>query len=344
MTPSNKIAEQEQGSSSSAIYGAKPARKPTSSLGEKGESDVQPTPPSGPLQKDPNTSTFVTASGPLQKDPNTSTFVTVSSVPSGGATLTVGQNAASLPPPSLPHQSHQALQPFVTTPRIMTSSTSSPDLSSKTEERGREEGSDGSIPRGLGGQSGKSGVTPPMETASISSDPQVPSTVEVPTQQNLTMPRPSSSPHSLSKVRKEHKINVQIHPSPHSLWNQMHSEAPTQPHVQPAPPQKSTPSISTMRRGKWTIEEEAYVARVIQDFNSGYLNAPAGTTLRSYLSDKLHCDPMRITKKFTGDACIGKRVFHPAVRCPSNTAAIDKAQVRNSSFIRVLRSLLLSCI
>lgn len=305
MTPSNKIAEQEQGSSSSAIYGAKPARKPTSSLGEKGESDVQPTPPSGPLQKDPNTSTFVTASGPLQKDPNTSTFVTVSSVPSGGATLTVGQNAASLPPPSLPHQSHQALQPFVTTPRIMTSSTSSPDLSSKTEERGREEGSDGSIPRGLGGQSGKSGVTPPMETASISSDPQVPSTVEVPTQQNLTMPRPSSSPHSLSK---------------------MHSEAPTQPHVQPAPPQKSTPSISTMRRGKWTIEEEAYVARVIQDFNSGYLNAPAGTTLRSYLSDKLHCDPMRITKKFTGDACIGKRVFHPAVRCPSNTAAIDKAQ------------------
>jgi len=85
-----------------------------------------------------------------------------------------------------------------------------------------------------------------------------------------------------------------------------------------------------LRRGKWTVEEEAYVARVIQDFNSGYLNAPAGTTLRSYLSEKLQCDPMRITKKFTGAACIGKRVFHPAVRCPSNTAAIDKAQV--SSF------------
>ena len=76
------------------------------------------------------------------------------------------------------------------------------------------------------------------------------------------------------------------------------------------------------------MEEEAYVARVIQDFNSGFLNAPAGTTLRSYLSEKLHCDPMRITKKFTGDACIGKRVFHPAVRCSSNAAAIDKAQVR----------------
>lgn len=63
---------------------------------------------------------------------------------------------------------------------------------------------------------------------------------------------------------------------------------------------------SSLRRGKWTIEEETYVARVIKDFNSGYLRAPAGTTLRTYLSDKLHCDPMRITKKFTGDACIGK--------------------------------------
>lgn len=63
---------------------------------------------------------------------------------------------------------------------------------------------------------------------------------------------------------------------------------------------------SSLRRGKWTLEEEAYVARVIRDFNSGHLAAPAGTTLRTYLSEKLHCDPMRITKKFTGDACIGK--------------------------------------
>lgn len=89
-------------------------------------------------------------------------------------------------------------------------------------------------------------------------------------------------------------------------------------------------SFSSLRRGKWTVEEESYVARVIQDFNSGFLNAPAGTTLRSYLSEKLHCDPMRITKKFTGDSCIGKRVFHPAVRCASNAAAIDKAQVRRN--------------
>ena len=85
---------------------------------------------------------------------------------------------------------------------------------------------------------------------------------------------------------------------------------------------------TTLRRGKWTVEEEAYVARVIQDFNSGFLDAPAGTTLRTYLSEKLKCDPMRITKKFTGDACIGKRVFHPVIRTSSNSSTIDTAQVR----------------
>lgn len=102
------------------------------------------------------------------------------------------------------------------------------------------------------------------------------------------------------------------------------------PHVPPTNTDGNTsstrPKSKTLRRGKWTVEEEAYVARVIQDFNSGFLDAPAGTTLRSYLSEKLQCDPMRITKKFTGDACIGKRVFHPAVRSIGNASAIDKAQ------------------
>ena len=112
------------------------------------------------------------------------------------------------------------------------------------------------------------------------------------------------------------------------------------PQISPVPVQSRTKQkrSTALRRGKWTVKEEAYVARVIQDFNSGYLNAPAGTTLRSYLSEKLHCDPMRITKKFTGDSCIGKRVFHPAVRCPSNTAAIDKAQV-SASFVLLSVSL-----
>jgi len=55
---------------------------------------------------------------------------------------------------------------------------------------------------------------------------------------------------------------------------------------------------------------------VIREFERGMLACPAGTTLRSYLSEKLHCDPMRITKKFAGDASIGKRVFAPCKATP----------------------------
>jgi len=106
-------------------------------------------------------------------------------------------------------------------------------------------------------------------------------------------------------------------------------------------PQNPTPSLSQvlseqvnpgnlfLRRGKWTPEEEAYALAAIRDFNSGHLDARPGTTLRSYLSEKLQCDPMRITKKFTGDASIGKKVFHPAVRdAPKTLKDIENSQAK----------------
>jgi hypothetical protein len=40
------------------------------------------------------------------------------------------------------------------------------------------------------------------------------------------------------------------------------------------------------------------------------LTLPEGATLRSYLSEKLNCDPMRITKKYAGASCLGRRVYH----------------------------------
>eukprot|EP01038_Epipyxis_sp_PR26KG_P009443 gene9443-12724_t len=74
---------------------------------------------------------------------------------------------------------------------------------------------------------------------------------------------------------------------------------------------KKNPSL---RKGKWTIEEERYTNKVIETFNAGILKLPdteRGVTLRAYLSEKLGCDPMRITKKYTGASCLGKRVYHP---------------------------------
>ena len=71
-------------------------------------------------------------------------------------------------------------------------------------------------------------------------------------------------------------------------------------------------SPTCMRKGKWTPEEEEYAQAIISMFNRGLLPIPVGTTLRCYLSEKLNCDPMRITKKFAGASCIGKQVFTPA--------------------------------
>ena len=73
-----------------------------------------------------------------------------------------------------------------------------------------------------------------------------------------------------------------------------------------------TSSDGNLRKGKWSTEEELFANKIISYFNKGLLpNVAAGTTLRSYLSDKLQCDPMRITKKFAGASCIGKQVFQP---------------------------------
>ncbi|GMI46809.1 hypothetical protein TrCOL_g8154, partial [Triparma columacea] len=60
------------------------------------------------------------------------------------------------------------------------------------------------------------------------------------------------------------------------------------------------------------VKERLYVAyanRLIQEFKAGLLPLTDGTTLRTFLSKLLNCDPMRISKKFVGNNCIGKQVF-----------------------------------
>lgn len=65
-------------------------------------------------------------------------------------------------------------------------------------------------------------------------------------------------------------------------------------------------SSNVIRAGKWTLEEEELASKLIYDFEIGNLSdCKEGTTLRWYLSKKLSCAPMRISKKFSGQ-CIGK--------------------------------------
>lgn len=155
------------------------------------------------------------------------------------------------------------------------------------------------------------------------------------TKKTMTRPRSNSVPHNFtatgttSHEQGQTTARAQAVPilSKREFTPSTSTKSGTQTKKNNSPSSSSSPSKSgQLRRGKWTVEEEAYVARVIQDFNSGYLDAPAGTTLRTFLSEKLNCDPMRITKKFTGDACIGKRVFHPVVRAANNSLAIAQAQ------------------
>lgn len=63
------------------------------------------------------------------------------------------------------------------------------------------------------------------------------------------------------------------------------------------------------RSGKWLKEEEEYAEALLRLFDEGQLtDCENGCTLRSYLSRKLNCPPMRISKKYAGKG-IGKKVF-----------------------------------
>ena len=55
-----------------------------------------------------------------------------------------------------------------------------------------------------------------------------------------------------------------------------------------ARPQLSTLLAGPLRKGKWTQEEEAFANKIILTFNQGLMVVAPGTTLRSYLSERLN--------------------------------------------------------
>ncbi|KAF1776391.1 hypothetical protein GQ600_63 [Phytophthora cactorum] len=96
-----------------------------------------------------------------------------------------------------------------------------------------------------------------------------------------------------------------------------------------------------LRKGKWTEEESRYAAQLTSFFKEGLLPIERGTMLRLYLSQKLNCEPMRITKKFTGGECIGKQVFRPCNPTPDSRVRIMQAQLElvalEAAFIKRLK-------
>mmetsp|Transcript_26148 Transcript_26148/g.26378 ORF Transcript_26148/g.26378 Transcript_26148/m.26378 type:complete len:272 (+) Transcript_26148:68-883(+) len=58
---------------------------------------------------------------------------------------------------------------------------------------------------------------------------------------------------------------------------------------------------SYLRTGKWTAEEEKYTAKLMESFLSGSLifdRDDPPISLRTFLAQKLQCNPMRISKKY----------------------------------------------
>ena len=86
-------------------------------------------------------------------------------------------------------------------------------------------------------------------------------------------------------------------------------------------------STEGMRSGKWTKEEEVYADALIEKFENGTLmDCTKGKTLRAYLSRKLNCIPMRVSKKY-GGKCIGKHSYSPVSDVESTEESTRMAQL-----------------
>ncbi|CAI5725574.1 unnamed protein product [Peronospora destructor] len=66
-----------------------------------------------------------------------------------------------------------------------------------------------------------------------------------------------------------------------------------------------SPVRSFRRSGPWSQDEEVYAAALIDCFFKGLLKIAEGTTLRAFLSSRLCCNPMRISKKLASE-CIAE--------------------------------------
>ncbi|CAH0493249.1 unnamed protein product [Peronospora farinosa] len=70
----------------------------------------------------------------------------------------------------------------------------------------------------------------------------------------------------------------------------------------------ASPVRSFQRSGPWSHGEEVYAAALIDCFFKGVLDIAEGTTLRAFLSARLCCNPMRISKKLSSESIAEIRI------------------------------------
>lgn len=86
------------------------------------------------------------------------------------------------------------------------------------------------------------------------------------------------------------------------------------------------------RRGRWSAVEEEYAHTLMEAFKEGILDVAEGTSLRSYLSMKLSCDPMRISKKFSGLTTTGRHYFKATEDTMEHRVKLKRLQVLEYQF------------
>jgi hypothetical protein len=87
------------------------------------------------------------------------------------------------------------------------------------------------------------------------------------------------------------------------------------------------------RSGKWTKEESDYVDLLIAEFRCGALPIRGGTTLRSFLSKMINCNPKRVSKKYENTGYSGKSQFQPSV-IPISMAEMSRRRERLQEYER----------
>lgn len=92
-----------------------------------------------------------------------------------------------------------------------------------------------------------------------------------------------------------------------------------------------------LRRGKWLDEEIQLVEAVVRMFTAGLIPQAGGKTLRMYLAGLLKCEPMRITKRFSGLDSVGKKPY--VASGTSSTGTSDKGDTCSPTLVRVRKEL-----
>ena len=129
---------------------------------------------------------------------------------------------------------------------------------------------------------------------------------------SLVIPTLKSSVDVVTKLTPPQRLSCSSDDGPSSLKSVSKSLKYSKKTLKAKAPTKTKEAPNEpLRKGCWSAEEEAYVQVLMENFLGGSLRIETGTTLRTFLSRKLNCNPMRISKKYAANSKIGKICYAP---------------------------------